>query len=464
MAEATRTSSPRTTANRSPALWTTGIEASIVLVGDLETERRQERMSGLAFEGSAFPLPGGPSSDAPPRDSGGTTPLSLPRHDKWLEHERSRRIPFNRPVLAGREFEYMSSAIASGHISGDGQFTALCNEQLRTIVGSEAALLTTSCTHALELSALLLKLQPGDEVIVPSFTFVTTVSAFALRGAKLVFADIRPDTLNIDEEAVERHLNERTKAIVVVHYGGVAAEMEVLTELADQSGCTLIEDNAHGLFGSYRARPLGSFGALSTLSFHETKNIHCGEGGALLINDPQFVSSAENLRQKGTNRSEFFRGMVDKYTWVECGSSYVPSDLLAAFLYAQLEESGELQKRRKVLWDRYRGALVWWCEKRGVRLPIVPPHCDHPAHLFYLLMQDEEERGRFIAHLDERNVHAVFHYVPLHSSPEGIRLGGLSYDCPVTDDVSSRLVRLPLYAGLTDDEQARVIEAVLSFP
>jgi dTDP-4-amino-4,6-dideoxygalactose transaminase len=373
------------------------------------------------------------------------------------------RIPFNRPVLAGREFDYMSKAIASGHISGDGQFTKLCNEILCEFAGSRAAMLTTSCTHALELAALTLDLKPGDEVIVPSFTFVSTINAFVLRGAKPVFVDIRPDTLNIDEVATERLMSPKTKAIVVVHYGGVGAEMKVFAELASSAGVTLIEDNAHGLFGSYRGRPLGSFGALSTLSFHETKNVHCGEGGAILINEESLVARAEVIREKGTNRSEFFRGEIDKYTWVDMGSSFLPSDLLAAFLYAQLEEASELQARRKLLWERYKGALAWWSEKHQVRLPYVPEYCDHPAHLFYLLMRNEEERSRFIAHLDERNVHAVFHYVPLHSSPEGAKLGGLKYSCPVTEDVSDRLVRLPLYAGLSDDEQSRVIEAVLAF-
>jgi dTDP-4-amino-4,6-dideoxygalactose transaminase len=383
--------------------------------------------------------------------------------NSWRAHELERRVPFNRPLLAGREFEYMSAAIAAGHISGDGQFTSRCNEILRRLIGSHEAFLTTSCTHALELAALLLRIEPGDEVIVPSFTFVSTVNAFALRGAKLVFADIRPDTLNIDEDEVACRITKNTKAVVVVHYGGIAAEMDVLTNLASSGGCALIEDNAHGLFGSYRNQPLGSFGAMSTLSFHETKNVHCGEGGALMVNDPSLKLSAEVIREKGTNRSDFFRGVVKKYTWVDVGSSYLPSDLLAAFLCAQLEEAQELQRRRKLLWDRYYDALTWWSEKRGVKLPSVPPDCDHPAHLFYLLLRDTNDRQRFIEHLDRQNVHAVFHYIPLHNSPQGAKLGGMDYSCPVTEDVSSRLVRLPLYPGLTDAEQSRVIEAVISF-
>lgn len=373
------------------------------------------------------------------------------------------RIPFNRPMVAGKEFEYMAEALGAGHISGDGIFTKRCNEILRELIGAEAALLTTSCTHALELSALLLGLRPGDEVIVPSFTFVSTVNAFVLRGVKPVFVDIRPDTLNLDEQLVLRYVNKRTKAVVVVHYGGVGAEMDDLAQMTSSAGAALIEDNAHGLFGRYRGRSLGSFGCLSTLSFHETKNVHCGEGGAIVINDPSLVSDAEVIREKGTDRARFFRGEVDKYTWASLGSSYLPSDLLAAFLCGQLEESTKLQQRRHLLWDRYSDAFREWSDRRGIGLPSVPSHCDHPAHLFYLLMRDSEERDRMIAHLDSQQVHATFHYVPLHSSPQGARLGGLEYHCPVTDDVSARLVRLPIYPSLTDEEQSRVIEATMTF-
>lgn len=373
------------------------------------------------------------------------------------------RIPFNRPTVAGREFEYMSAALAAGHISGDGQFTRRCNEVLRDISGAEAALLTTSCTHALELAALLLQFGPGDEVIVPSFTFVSTVSAFVLRGAKPVFVDIRPDTLNLDERLVARYITERTKAMVVVHYGGVGAEMDELVQISADARATLVEDNAHGLFGTYRGEPLGSFGAVSTLSFHETKNVHCGEGGAILLNDSSLLAEAEIIREKGTDRARFFRGEVDKYTWVGTGSSYLPSDLLAAFLYGQLEGAPMLQARRQLLWNRYADALRTWSEHQGIRLPFVPSHCSHPAHLFYVLTRDEDERQRMIAHLDNLHVHATFHYVPLHSSPQGRRLGGHEYSCPVSEDVSARIVRLPLYPSLTDVEQSRVIDALLTF-
>ena len=373
------------------------------------------------------------------------------------------KVPFNRPMVAGREFQYMWAALAAGHISGDGMFTKRCNEILRQLCGAHAALLTTSCTHALELAGLLLRLEPGDEVIVPSFTFVSTVNAFVLRGAKPVFVDIRPDTLNIDERLVPRYMTERTKAVVVVHYAGVGAEMDELVRMTSEAGVALVEDNAHGLFGRYRGRPLGSFGSLSTLSFHETKNVHCGEGGALVINDPSLVSPAEVIREKGTDRARFFRGEVDKYTWADLGSSYLPSDLLAAFLCGQLEEAPNLQQRRIALWDRYADALRGWAEQRDVALPTVPSYCEHPAHLFYLLMRTPRDRERFIAHLGDLKIHATFHYVPLHSSPAGTRFGGSDYHCPVTDDVSARLVRLPLYPSLSDEEQARVIEAVLSF-
>jgi dTDP-4-amino-4,6-dideoxygalactose transaminase len=366
-------------------------------------------------------------------------------------------------MVAGKEFEYMAAALADGHISGDGKFTKRCNEVLRQLTAAQAALLTTSCTHALELSALLLRLRPGDEVIVPSFTFVSTVNAFVLRGVKPVFVDIRRDTLNIDERLVAQHISGRTKAVVVVHYGGVGAEMDALTQMTSEAGATLIEDNAHGLFGRYRGQPLGSFGSLSTLSFHETKNVHCGEGGAIVINDESLVSDAEVIREKGTDRARFFRGEVDKYTWADLGSSYLPSDLLAAFLCGQLEEAPKLQQRRQLHWSRYAEAFRDWASHRGVQLPSIPSYCEHPAHLFYLLMADLDERQRLIAYLDGLEIHATFHYVPLHSSPHGIRLGGREYDCPVTDQVSDQLVRLPLYPSLTDEEQSRVIEAVLSF-
>lgn len=373
------------------------------------------------------------------------------------------RIPFNRPMLAGSELEYMADAVARGHISGDGEFTRRCSRMLRELLQVPAVLLTTSCTHALEMSALLLSIGPEDEVIVPSFTFVSTVNAFVIRGATPVFVDIRHDTLNIDERLIESRITPRTKAIVVVHYAGVAAEMDEIRRIADRSGLAIIEDNAHGLFGSYNGRPLGSLGTMATLSFHETKNVHCGEGGAIVLNDPDLLARAEVVREKGTNRSRFFRGEVDKYTWVDRGSSYLPSDLLAAFLCAQLESADRLQSRRHVLWNRYFEALGAWSVSLEARLPFVPPECGHPAHMFYLVMRNNSDRDRFIAHLADREIHAVFHYVPLHSSPAALQLAGGGQPCPATDDISERLVRLPLYPGLTDQEQARVIQAVVDF-
>jgi dTDP-4-amino-4,6-dideoxygalactose transaminase len=373
------------------------------------------------------------------------------------------RIPFNRPELSGNEFEYMRRALAAGHISGDGAFTRRASELLTQVTGAEAVLLTTSCTHALELAALLLRVGPGDEFIVPPFTFASTVNAFVLRGAQPVFVDIRPDTLNIDESLIEGAMTEKTRAIAVVHYAGVGAEMDTILEAAEGGGVPVIEDNAHGLFGTYRGRPLGSLGLMSTLSFHETKNVHCGEGGALVLNDASLLESAEIIREKGTNRSQFFRGHVDKYTWVAAGSSYLPSDLLAAFLTAQLESADRIQARRLELWDRYQRSLTDWAGSLGARLPVVPSHCEHPAHLFYLTMPRAADQLGLIAHLDRLNVHAVFHYVPLDTSPAGRRFGKESLGCPVALDISSRLVRLPLYPGLSDEEQSRVIDGVRSY-
>jgi dTDP-4-amino-4,6-dideoxygalactose transaminase len=350
------------------------------------------------------------------------------------------------------------------HISGDGQFTRRCHKLLEETVGTPKALLTTSCTHALEMAALLLDLKPGDEVIVPSFTFVSTVNAFVLRGARPVFADVRPDTLNLDERLLERHITPRTRAIFVVHYAGVGCEMDAIQEIADRHGVPVIEDNAHGLFGRYRGRNLGTFGCLATQSFHETKNFSCGEGGALLINDMSYAERAEILREKGTNRSLFYRGMVDKYTWVDVGSSFLPSEILAAVLYSQLEVRDLIQARRRRIWERYRAELAGWAAENGVGLPFIPDHCEHPYHIFYLLMPSLEIRQEFIAHLRQREILAVFHYVPLHLSAMGQQFGGRAGDCPVTEDVSDRLVRLPLFSDLSELHQEVVIENVRSFP
>lgn len=372
-------------------------------------------------------------------------------------------IPFNRPSLAGNEFDYMRQALENRHLSGDGPFTRRCHTWLESTLGVTKALLTTSCTHALEMTAFLLDLEPGDEVIVPAFTFVSTVNAYAIRGARPVFADIRRDTLNIDESQLERLISPRTRAIVVVHYAGVGCEMDTILQIGQHYGLPVIEDNAHGLFGRYRGRYLGTFGCLATQSFHETKNITCGEGGALLINDPQYIERAEILREKGTNRSRFFRGQVDKYTWVDFGSSYLPSDLLAAFLYAQLENYQTIQAQRRRIWETYYSELSAWAERRGVRLPFVPAHCEQPYHMFYLLLPDLEQRQAFIAHLKEHGIHATFHYLPLNTSQMGQRYGGRPGDCPVTEEISDRLVRLPMYNDMSLDEQDRILETILSF-
>ena len=355
----------------------------------------------------------------------------------------------------------MARAVASGHISGDGQFTSACERILAGEAGANRAFLTTSCTDALEMTALLLDLRDGDEVILPAFTFVSTANAYALRGARPVFADIRPDTLNIDERRLQALITPRTRAIVVVHYAGVACEMDPILALAREREIPVIEDNAHGLFGRYRGRPLGSFGAMSTLSFHETKNVTCGEGGALLINDPSLTERAEILREKGTNRSRFFRGQVDKYSWVDLGSSFLPSDLLAAFLLAQLEERSSIQERRKELWDGYHTGLSGWAADRGVGLPSVPDHCDQAYHMFYMLMPSLAARQRLIAHLAQAGIGAVFHYLPLNRSDMARRLGA-EIPCPVAEDISDRLVRLPFFVTLTGDEQDEVVRAVRS--
>jgi len=372
-------------------------------------------------------------------------------------------IPFNRPCFAGNEQAYIAQAVANGHISGDGPFTERCRVLLEKDLGVVKVLLTTSCTHALEMAALLLDFQPGDEVIVPSFTFVSTVNAFVLRGARPVFIDIHPDTLNLDETQLERLITPRTKAIVAVHYAGVSCEMDAILEIAGRYGIAVAEDNAHGLFGKYKGRYLGTFGCLAAQSFHETKNVTCGEGGALLINDPQYIERAEIIREKGTDRSRFFRGQVDKYTWVDLGSSYLPSDILAAFLYAQLEAREQIQARRWRVWEYYYEHLEEWAQDHGVRLPVVPAHCEQPYHMFYLLMPSLEQRQALIAHLKARGILSVFHYLPLHLSEMGRRFGGKEGDCPVTEDVSDHLLRLPFYNGLTEVDQASVVAAISEF-
>jgi len=372
-------------------------------------------------------------------------------------------IPFNKVTLAGPEFRYLAESVELGHISGDGHFTARCQRILEEATGARKALLVTSCTHALEMCALLLDIQPGDEVILPSFTFVTTANAFVLRGGRPVFVDIRPDTLNLDERLIESRVTERTRAIVPVHYAGVGCEMAAILRIAERHGIPVVEDNAHGLFGAYRGRPLGSFGCLATQSFHETKNITCGEGGALLINDPALVERAEILREKGTNRSRFFRGQVDKYTWVDLGSSYVLSDMLAAFLLAQLEAREQIQAARRRIWERYWEGLSGWAGSIGARLPVVPVHCHQAYHMFHVLMPSLAARQALIAHLRGRGILSVFHYQPLHDSEMGHRFGWRRGDCPVTEEVSDRLLRLPFFTSLSEEEQAGVIECIREF-
>lgn len=373
-------------------------------------------------------------------------------------------IPFNRPCFVGNEQIYMARAVTNGQISGDGVFTRQCHAYLEKELGVPKALLTTSCTHALELAALLLNIQPGDEVIMPSFTFVSTVNAFVLRGARPVFVDIRPDTLNLDETRLERLITPRTKAVVPVHYAGVGCEMDAILAIADRHGIPVVEDNAHGLLGRYKGRWLGTFGCLATQSFHETKNFTCGEGGALLINAPRYVERAEILREKGTNRSQVFRGQADKYSWIDMGSSFLPSDLLAAFLLAQFEARDYIQAQRRRLWEFYAAHLRDWAGGHDITLPFVPPHCEQPYHMFYMLMPSSAARQTLIDHLKTRSMLAVFHYLPLHLSVMGRRFGGRPGDCPVTESVSDRLVRLPFYIALSETDQARVVAAILECP
>jgi dTDP-4-amino-4,6-dideoxygalactose transaminase len=372
-------------------------------------------------------------------------------------------ILFNQAFVTGRELAYVAESVANGHISGDGAFTRRAQALLEQVTGARRALLTTSCTHALEMAALLLEIGPGDEVIVPSFTFVSTVNAFVMRGATPVFVDIRRDTLNLDERLLERAITAKTRAVVPVHYAGVGCEMDALQQIASNRNIAIVEDNAHGLFGQYRGRPLGSFGTLATLSFHETKNVTCGEGGALLINDERLIARAEILREKGTDRSRFFRGQVDKYTWCDLGSSYVPSDMLAAFLVAQLESVDRIQSRRREIWEFYSEHLAGWAGASGVTLPRVPDHRQQAFHMFYLLMPSLDARQALIAHLKARDIMSVFHYLPLHLSTMGQKFGGRSGDCPVTEDVSDRLLRLPFHCNLSADDLEKVVQGVRSF-
>jgi dTDP-4-amino-4,6-dideoxygalactose transaminase len=380
-----------------------------------------------------------------------------------MNPKRMYNIDFNRPTIVGKELYYISQAIHNGYSAGDAAFTKKCHAYLEQALNVPRVLLTTSCTHALEMTALLLEIKSGDEVIVPSFTFVSTPNAFVLRGAKPVFVDIRPDTLNMDETKLEQLITERTRAIVPVHYAGVGCEMDTIGAIAAKYNIPVVEDNAHGLFGKYKGRYLGTFGAFATQSFHETKNFICGEGGALLINERQYIERAEIMREKGTNRSRFFRGQVDKYTWVDIGSSFLPSDLLAAFLYAQLEAREEIQSKRQRVWEYYYEHLQAWVEVHSIRLPVVPFYCEQSYHMFYLLLPSLEVRQALIEHLKARGILSVFHYLPLHLSDMGRRFGGKEGDCPVTEEVSDRLLRLPFYNDLDEADQARVVEAIKEF-
>lgn len=363
--------------------------------------------------------------------------------------------------MTGKELWYVSQAHANGHLAGDGVFTKKCNAWLERRIGCQKALLTHSCTAALEMAAILAHIQPGDEIIMPSYTFVSTANAFALRGGVPVFVDIRPDTFNIDETLIEAAITPRTRAIVAVHYAGVGCEMDTIMAIADRHGLLVIEDAAQGIMSTYKGRPLGSIGHLGALSFHETKNIISGEGGALLVNDPRFAEQSEIIREKGTNRSLFFRGQVDKYTWVNFGSSYLPSELIAAFLWAQMEEADAITRRRLDIWDSYHDSFEALETQGNIRRPIVPAGCTHNAHMYYLLLPDLDRRTAFIAALRQKGVGTVFHYVPLDSSPMGEKYGRKSGVLTQTQQLSERLVRLPLWLGL-EEYQSDVIRHVVA--
>ena len=373
------------------------------------------------------------------------------------------QIPFNKPYMTGKELHFISQAHFNGHLSGDGMFTNKCHAWLEAHIGSHKALLTHSGTAALEMAAILAEIGPGDEVIMPSFTFVSTANAFVLRGGVPVFVDIHPDTLNIDERIIEEAITDRTKAIVVVHYGGVACDMDSIIAVAERHGLLVIEDAAQGIMCSYKGRPLGSIGHLAALSCHETKNIQSGEGGALLINDPRFVERAEIVREKGTNRSKFFRGQVDKYTWVDIGSSYLPSEIIAAFLYAQMEHANEITSCRLDLWEKYHTGLAHIEDSGKIRRPIIPKYAQHNAHMYYILLPDLETRTKFLEFLKGEEIGAVFHYIPLHSSPAGRKYGRVHGHLGITDGLSERLVRLPLWIGLSDQQLDYICSSIASF-
>jgi dTDP-4-amino-4,6-dideoxygalactose transaminase len=370
-------------------------------------------------------------------------------------------LPLQRPTVYGPEMKYISDTIRARNFAGDGPFTRRCERLFEETLGCPRALLTTSCTDAMEMAGLIFRLQPGDEVILPTFTFVSTANAFALRGAKPIFCDIRADTLNINEKLLPQLLSSRTKGIVVVHYSGVACEMDAIMEFAAQHGLWVLEDNAHGAFGKYRGRWLGTIGHLGALSFHETKNLQCGEGGALLVNLSRLQVDAEVIRDKGTNRGAYQRGKVDKYEWVSLGSSYVMADILAAFLWGQLECREIAARSRRLRWTRYYEVLKPWANSHGIDLPKPPPHCEHTHHIFYLLMTSRAARNQFISHLKKARITAAFHFVPLHDSPMGKATGRATLPCPVAQSISQRLVRLPLCNDMDDEEQERILDSIL---
>ncbi len=374
--------------------------------------------------------------------------------------DKKNIIPFNWPHMTGKELYYIAEAHFKGCLAGDGPFTKNCQRWFEKQSGSSRVLLTHSCTAALEIAALLLDLKPGDEVIMPSYTFVSTANAFVLRGAVPVFADIREDTLNIDETLIEEAISPRTRAIVAVHYAGVACEMDSIMEIAARRGLKVAEDAAHGVMATYKGRALGSIGDLGAYSFHETKNLISGEGGALLVNSPDFIARAEIFREKGTDRSRFFRGEVDKYTWQDIGSSYLPGELIAAFLWAQLEEAENINSTRLSLWRRYHELLAPLESAGLLRRPIVPPECRHNAHMYYILLPPDIDRQMVLDQLQAQGISAVFHYIPLHSSPAGLRHGRACGDLHVTTSLSERLIRLPLFFGLSGEQQERVVEAL----
>lgn len=372
-------------------------------------------------------------------------------------------IPFNKPAHVGKEVDYLRQAILNNKLCGDGPFTQKCHQWFEKTFNTPKALLTTSCTHALEMSAILANIQPGDEVISPSFTFVSTVNAFVLRGAKIVFVDIRKDTMNIDETLIEAAITPRTKAIVVVHYAGVACEMDTIMDVAKRHGLIVVEDAAQGVMSTYKGRYLGTISDMGCYSFHETKNYTMGEGGALLINDPALIQRAEIIREKGTNRSRFFRGQVDKYTWVDLGSSYLPSELNAAYLFAQLEEAQTINTNRLRTWNTYHEAFQDLADAHKIELPFIPEACVHNAHMYYIKCKDLDERTRLINFLKDAGIHAVFHYIPLHSADAGLKFGVFHGQDNVTTIESERLLRLPLYYGMNDDDIEHVIKTVHAF-